>query len=69
MLLSFLFHTQNVLGSSLTSIMAIPMGNPHIGVLITLSAFTMAIRGKQHIAAYVTELSFTNTRKHCKARR
>jgi hypothetical protein len=98
---------QYILASSLTSNHGVPMGNPHISVLATKSAFTytrkkkitpavhgiknahlqqadasvcgwkismdpfswwhmMAIWGKQHIATYVTEYSFTHNRTHRK---
>jgi hypothetical protein len=34
------FCAQNILASSLTSNHGVPMGNPHISVLVTKSAFT-----------------------------
>jgi hypothetical protein len=36
----FFFRAQNILASSLTSNHAIPIGNPHTSMLVTMSAFT-----------------------------
>jgi len=42
LLLSCFFRAQNKLASSLTSNHGVPMGNPHISILVTKSAFTYA---------------------------
>jgi hypothetical protein len=36
----FFFSAQNMLASSLMSNHGVPMGNPHTGMLVTMSAFT-----------------------------
>jgi hypothetical protein len=42
LLLSRFFRAQNILASSLMSNRDVPMGNPHISILVTKSAFTYA---------------------------